>query len=159
MPSEAPAGVAIHATAVAIEGQALLIAGRSGSGKSRLAAALVAASTSRCRILLVGDDRVLLTRAGEAVHARPHPRIAGFLERRGLGLVAVPWRRSACVGGLAVLDDAPGTLPGLLVGLPVLRLAPVQEAARAEAVLAWWPYGGMEARQGGSVSRPDAIRS
>ncbi len=140
MPADgAPAGLAVHATAVAIEGRALLITGRSGAGKSRLAAALVAASTPRCRILLIGDDRVLLVGSDRGLEARPHPRIAGFLERRGFGLVAMGWCERAMIAALATLgeDTAPFTL--VRHNLPTINLVEVREAFRHEAVLAWWP--------------------
>ena len=139
----APAGVAVHATAVAIDRRALVIIGRSGSGKSRLAAALIAMSIPRRPVLLIGDDRVLLTRAAGSIVVRPHPRIAGFIERRDLGLVAVPWRTRAIVEGVALLHD--DVLPKGLEDLSRLRLTAVDEPARADAVLAWWPYRGTEA--------------
>ena len=140
MPADGtPAGLAVHATAVAIGARALLISGRSRAGKSRLAAALVAASTPRRRIVLVGDDRVILSRTALGLVARPHPRIAGFLERRGLGVVAVPWRARATVAGVAMLDDDVAPYPARLENLPALRLVGCDDAARAGAVLAWWP--------------------
>ena len=140
MPAEgAPAGLAVHATAVAIDGRALLITGRSGAGKSRLAAALVAASTPRRRILLIADDRVLLVGSACGLEARPHPRIAGFMERRGLGLVATAWCERAVVAAVAILgeDAAPCTLAWQ--NLPTIRLVGVREGFRHEALLARWP--------------------
>ncbi len=135
----APTGLAIHATAVAINGRALLISGRSGAGKSRLAIALVAASTRSRRIVLIGDDRILLVQSGHELEARPHPRVAGFIERRGLGIVSMPWRERALVAGLAILgnDAAPCTVSRQ--NLPTIELVGVSEALRAELLLAWWP--------------------
>ena len=144
MPVEgAPAGLAIHASAVAIEGRALLIVGRSGAGKSRLAAALVDASTSRRRIVLVGDDRVLLVSSERGLEARPHPRIAGFLERRGLGLLAMPWCDRATAAGVAVLG-AYAAPEGIAGNLPLIRLVDDHVAGRVEALLAWWLYSSTE---------------
>ena len=135
----APTGVAIHATAVAIEDRALLILGRSGAGKSRLACALVAASTPRRRILLVADDRVLLLDSARGLEARPHPRTAGFIERRGLGLVATPWRERAIVAAMAILGDDAAPCALERQNLPAIRLVEISEALRREAVLSWWP--------------------
>lgn len=131
-----PFGEAIHATAVAISGRALLILGASGSGKSRLAHALIAASTARRQIRLVGDDRILLSIGAKGVMARPHPRIAGFIERRGLGILASPFVPAAPVGGLVVLG--PTTSPiDLLQNFPCLRCVSPCEI-NVEAVLLWW---------------------
>ncbi len=139
-----PAG-GLHATAVAINGRALVIRGASGSGKSTLALALVAASRPGRRIVLVGDDRVLLSLRGDGrILARPHPRTAGFIERRGLGLVAMPWRERAPVAGrveIAHLAEsepmawAPEAAARLLDDLPVLRLA---RGGDFSLVLDWW---------------------
>ena len=146
MPAEgAPAGLAIHASAVAIGGRALLIAGRSGTGKSRLATALVAASTRERRIELVGDDRVLLVQGARGLAVRPHPRIAGFIERRGLGIVAVAWCGCAMVAGLAILGNDAAPVANSLQNLATISLVDVCEAAHVEAVLDWWVHLDMEA--------------
>ncbi len=155
MPAEgAPAGIAIHATAVAIDCRALLISGRSGAGKSRLAAALVAASTPHRRIVLVGDDRILLVRSARGLEARPHPRLAGFIERRGLGLVAMAWRGRAVVAGLAILGDDAAPSAIALQNLATIRLVDACEAARVEAVLDWWPYSTRKPHNGGTKPAP-----
>ena len=145
MPVEgAPAGLAIHATAVAIGGRALLIAGRSGAGKSRLAIALVAGSTRHRRIELVGDDRVLLVQGARGLEVRPHPRIAGFIERRGLGLVAVAWCGHAVVAGLAILGNDAAAPAHSLQNLATIRLVDVCKTDHVEAVLDWWTELDME---------------
>lgn len=131
-----PQGEAIHATAVAIARRGLLILGPSGSGKSRLAFALIAASTPLCLIRLVGDDRILITTGAGELVARPHPRIAGFIERRGLGIVAVPFVESAPV--VALINLGLTTLPQNL--RDVANVYDVAGAAplTCNAVLAWW---------------------
>ena len=129
----------LHATAVAIGGRALLIRGPSKAGKSRLAVALCAVSTPARPIALIGDDRVILeVRADRGVSVRPHPRIAGFIERRGLGLVAMPFRDRAPVA--AIVDLAPATTTCAAVqNLPALILVDVMSVdERAAAVLSWW---------------------
>jgi HPr kinase/phosphorylase len=136
---------AIHATAVAIERRGLLIVGPSKAGKSRLALALIEISTRRHRIRLIGDDRILLSPTAAGLVARPHPRIAGFIERRGLGIVAMPHAPSAPIVAIVDLgEDAPST--ALLAvralggaGLPALALAaPRGDAVRRDMVLRWF---------------------
>ena len=143
MHSEA-ASHAIHATAVAIGGEALLICGPSRSGKSRLAVALIARASPSRPITLIGDDRILLHREGGRLVARPHPRTAGFLERRGLGFVAMPWIALAEVGGIVDLEHPSdkvlqGAEDGRLTGLPHLEISQPRDAdLRADVVLVWW---------------------
>lgn len=122
MPPEGrPKDLAIHATAVAIGDLGLLIQGPSRSGKSGLASDLLARSTRARPIVLIGDDRILLETTPRGVIARPHPRIAGFIERRGLGLCAVPYRDSAAVALLVHLGPAAQTHP-VLANFPALTL-------------------------------------
>ena len=76
----------LHATAVALEGRALLILGPSGAGKSSLALQLMALGAG-----LVSDDRTIITlRNGHPV-AAALDAIRGRIEARGIGiLVADP---------------------------------------------------------------------
>ena len=129
---------AIHATAVAIGANALLIVGPSRSGKSTLAAALMASTSRDGRVELVGDDRVLLDiQRGGKIIARPHPRIAGFIERRGLGLVAVAHRPYAPVSGIV---DLAATTTRRLAWLdrPVLKLAQAEDSHRRIDLVRQW---------------------
>ncbi len=128
----------VHATAVAIGHRGLLLIGPSRSGKSRLALALIAATRPGRPIVLVGDDRIFLSTARHEVIARPHPRIAGFIERRGLGIVALPYR--AAVALAAIVDlGAPAARGADLPDLPTLVLAGIGDVAAArDAVLQWW---------------------
>jgi len=98
--------IAIHATAVAIGGLGLVIRGPSRAGKSTLALALIAASTPALPVTLIGDDRVILSHSGEGVHVAPHPRIAGLIEKRGAGILAMPHAETAPVGGVVDLPAA-----------------------------------------------------
>ena len=72
----------LHASTVASEGRAVLIAGPSGSGKSDLALRLLDRGFT-----LVSDDRTLVRRDGEKLVASAPPNIAGKLEIRGIGIV------------------------------------------------------------------------
>lgn len=72
----------LHASAVATEGRAVLIAGPSGSGKSDLALRLLDRGFT-----LVSDDRTLVRKDGDWLIASSPPNIAGKLEIRGIGIV------------------------------------------------------------------------
>jgi serine kinase of HPr protein (carbohydrate metabolism regulator) len=72
----------LHASAVVVDGRAVLIGGPSGSGKSDLALRLLDRGFK-----LVSDDRTLVRRDGERLIASAPPNIAGKLEIRGLGIV------------------------------------------------------------------------
>ena len=136
----------IHGVAVAIGDIGLLILGESGSGKSALAARLIA-DCPFGRVRIVADDRVIVGRAGARVLARPHPALAGRLEIRGLGIVdapsldAVVLRAAVRLGG-----EAPQRLPEepfppyrlLAVDLPCAPL-PMGEEAHTR-FLTIWPY-------------------
>ncbi len=133
----------IHASAVSIGGRGLLILGPSRSGKSRLACALIAASRPTRPIVLIGDDRILLSTGRNSLVARPHPRIAGFIERRGLGIVASPHADEAPVAGYIELDRPFASMASVRdlagSGLPNLAIARLDDARQAAIdVLDWW---------------------
>lgn len=98
--------VSIHAAAVIVGEAGILIRGVSGAGKSSLALALVEAARARGLFAsLVADDRVLLeARAGRLI-ARPHPAIAGQVERRGQGIGPIVHEPVAVLR--CVMDFAP----------------------------------------------------
>ena len=75
----------LHATAVAIDGRAVLLEGQSGTGKSDLALRLIDRGAT-----LISDDYTLLVRSGDALLARNPGAMAGRIEVRGLGIVALP---------------------------------------------------------------------
>lgn len=93
----------LHASAVAVGGNGLLILGPSGSGKSGLALRLMALGAR-----LVADDRVLLERRGSLLVARAPETLAGLIEARGIGLVRVKWQPEAPIT-LAVDLAKPGS--------------------------------------------------
>ncbi|RZM23680.1 MAG: aldolase [Sphingomonas sp.] len=75
----------LHATAVAIDGRAVVLEGLSGAGKSDLALRLIDRGAT-----LISDDYTLLVRSGEALLARNPGAMAGKIEVRGLGIVDMP---------------------------------------------------------------------
>lgn len=96
----------LHATTVAVEGRAVAIEGRSGSGKSDLALRLIDRGA-----ILIADDQTLLMRQGEALIARCPPTIAGRMEVRGLGIVAMPHLDEAPVALIVRLGDEDQRMP------------------------------------------------
>lgn len=73
-----------HASAVAIDGRALLITGPGGSGKSTLAVEMIARGA-----VLISDDQVILTRTGGDVVASAPDGAPALVEARGIGLIPV----------------------------------------------------------------------
>ena len=96
----------LHATAVAIRGHAVLLIGPPGSGKSDLALRLIDRGA-----VLIADDRVVLTRVGDDLIAAPPATIAGLIEVRGVGLIAVPHVAGVRVALVVDLAAPPERLP------------------------------------------------
>jgi len=85
----------IHATAVAIGEDGILIRGPSGSGKSSLALALI--ETGEPHATLVADDRVILAARDGTLYAAVPDTIAGLIELRGLGILRRPYVSPAAI--------------------------------------------------------------
>ena len=129
----------VHASCVAIAGAGVLLRGPSGSGKSDLALRLIDGGAR-----LVADDRVTLRRAGGRLLAAPPDALAGRIEVRGLGIVALDHQGEAPLA--LVVDLVPPErierLPEaarcslLGVDLPCLALAPFEPSAAAKVRLA-----------------------
>jgi len=99
----------VHASAVLIGRQAVLIRGPSGAGKSRLAFDLILAGRAGQvpAAILVGDDRVHLDTVAGQLWVRPAPELAGLIEVRGLGIRRCEFAGEAVVGlvvDLAAVD-------------------------------------------------------
>ncbi|OYU16332.1 MAG: RNase adaptor protein RapZ [Alphaproteobacteria bacterium PA4] len=112
----------IHATAVALDGRAVLLLGPSGAGKSDLALRLIDRGWR-----LVADDRVVLTvTAGQLVASAP-PRLAGLIEVRDVGICAEA-PVSAPVALAVDLAGQPDRLPDVAmrswhgIAIPLLAL-------------------------------------
>lgn len=122
----------LHGTCVALGPVCALIRGPSGSGKSDLALRfLTSANTGPAPRRLIADDQVRVTRAGDRLQASAPASIAGLIEVRGVGVVAMPSLESA---SLVLLADCvtPSDVPRLppkplpreaVLGLPVARIA------------------------------------
>jgi HPr kinase/phosphorylase len=100
----------IHASAVLVGAKAMLIRGPSGSGKSRLAWALLEAGRSGALPFarLVADDRALVESRNGRLLVRPAPELAGLIEIRGLGIRKIAYEPVAAVGWVVDLaaEDA-----------------------------------------------------
>ena len=129
----------IHASCVAIDGQAVLICGRSGRGKSDLALRLIDRGAA-----LVSDDYVLVRRVDGRLLATAPETIAGKIEIRGIGLVDYPAERDVPVALVIDIDLDPVRLPEpgetrtiASVSVPVVRLAALEPSApiKVEAAL------------------------
>lgn len=128
----------IHATCVAIGGRAVLLCGASGAGKSDLALRLIDRGAE-----LVSDDQVLLTRDGDTLRASPPATIAGKIEVRGLGILAMPHRTAMPVSLLVQLDDPITRMPldarsrtFAGIDVPVIALAALEASAPIKVELA-----------------------
>jgi len=130
--------ILVQASAVAIDGRALLIEGAPGAGKSSLALALIDRGAE-----LIGDDAVRLQRVQHSIVALPPPNIAGKLEIRGVGIVDLPAASAPMALILTLTLDAP-RFPDPLeqrsllgVSIPVLpfRAGDAVQALRAEWAL------------------------
>lgn len=125
----------VHASCVATGAgdgaRAVLLAGRSGSGKSDLALRLIDRGWE-----LVSDDYTLVRRVAGRLIASPPARIEGRIEIRGLGIVMLPYRAETPVALVCDLDMAVQRLPepGLArwiagVSVPVVALAALELSA------------------------------
>jgi len=131
----------VHGTCVALGRRGALLRGGSGSGKSDLALRFLAlAGDGEMRPNLVADDQVLVAASGHGqLLASPPDAIAGQMEIRGLGIVAVPYLAEAelvLVCELVSEEDVPRMpdepwdrteIAGRLV--PALKLAPFELSA------------------------------
>jgi HPr kinase/phosphorylase len=122
----------IHASAVLVGARAVLIQGPSGSGKSRLALALVQAAAAGILPFarLVGDDRVHIEAAHGRLLVSPAAALAGQIEVRGLGIRRMVHESAAVVGLIVDLGSIEGErLPAsdqqetVLAGVRLPRLA------------------------------------
>ena len=96
----------VHATTVAKDGRGVVIAGRSGSGKSDLALRLIDRG-----FVLVSDDQTMISKSGERLIATAPGTIRGKLEVRGIGILEMPNAESAAVSLWVELSNEIKLLP------------------------------------------------
>jgi serine kinase of HPr protein (carbohydrate metabolism regulator) len=135
----------LHATAVAIDGRAVLLRGASGSGKSDLALRLIDAGAC-----LVADDQSELCREGDRIIVRAPATIAGLIEVRGIGIIRLDALAEAPVA--LIVDLVPSEeierLPArhtetiLGLALPRITVTPFDASAAAKLRLALRAFTG-----------------
>lgn len=113
----------MHASCVLIAGAGVLIEGASGAGKSDLALRLIDRGAR-----LVSDDYTVIQRRDGRLIASPPATIAGKMEVRELGIVAMPHADSAPVALVVALGEPAARLPEsdaarMVLGIPVPLLA------------------------------------
>ncbi len=98
----------VHASAVLVGAHGVLIRGPSGSGKSMLAHALIERGAR-----FIADDRVCLAACHGRIVASVPASIAGLIELRGRGLMAMPYERVGVIRLVAdiVSDEALERMP------------------------------------------------
>lgn len=102
----------LHASAVALDGAAIMLRGPSGSGKSTICLALIEHYGAQ----LIADDRLYADTDTDTdtVMLRPHDGLAGLIEMRGLGVLRMahlPTARLALVVELVAADAVPRIAP------------------------------------------------
>ena len=135
----------IHASCVAISGKGVLLLGPSGAGKSDLALRLIDEGAR-----LVADDRCeLFVRAGKLCVRSPRS-IAGLLEMRGIGIIALPHAKSVPLALAVRLGTSRARLPepafyasplGPQVTLIMVKADAASATARIRAALAAYAQG------------------
>jgi serine kinase of HPr protein (carbohydrate metabolism regulator) len=127
----------LHASCVAIDGRAVLITGPSGAGKSDLALRLIDRGA-----VLVSDDQVALKAVDGQLLAAAPATIAGRMEVRGIGIVAMAHASPMPVALLIDLSAAPERMPEPAfrelcgVAVPVLALAGLEHSGPIKVELA-----------------------
>ena len=128
----------IHASTVASDGRAVLIAGPSGSGKSDLALRLLDRGFT-----LVSDDQTIVRREGDRLMASAPPTIKGKLEIRGIGIVEMDTVDDIPVAlfveltsEIMRLPDDRRERPVLGVNLPLVSVDALTASAASKVALA-----------------------
>jgi serine kinase of HPr protein (carbohydrate metabolism regulator) len=133
----------LHASCVVKDGRAVLIAGRSGSGKSDLALRLIDRGAR-----LVSDDYTVVKRVSGTLVATAPANIAGRIEVRGIGIVEMDALRDAPVCLLIDVDRAAERMPhepeALMIAgvrLPAIALNALEASAPVKVEMALTRFG------------------
>jgi serine kinase of HPr protein (carbohydrate metabolism regulator) len=125
-------GPTIHASAVLAGARAIVIRGPAGSGKSRLALALLNAAGAGLLPFarLVADDRTHVEAVNHRLLVSPAEQLRGLIEVRGLGIRRLPFEPLAVAGWVVDLSasDAdrlpqPEAETATIAGVSLARLA------------------------------------
>jgi serine kinase of HPr protein (carbohydrate metabolism regulator) len=128
----------LHASTVARDGQAVLISGPSGSGKSDLALRMLDRGFT-----LVSDDQTIVRKQGERLLASAPPNIAGKLEIRGIGIIELEAQTDLPVALIVELTSDIQRLPDdsrerpiLGVRIPLISIDAMTASAASKVALA-----------------------
>jgi HPr kinase/phosphorylase len=127
--------VLVHGTAVAINGEAILLRGPPGAGKSDLALRLIDAGAR-----LVADDQTELHRSAGKIFVSAPVEISGLIEARGVGILhldALAKARLALLADLvkpSEIERLPESRAEEVLGIsvPLIVLAPFEPSAAAK---------------------------
>jgi serine kinase of HPr protein (carbohydrate metabolism regulator) len=121
----------LHASAVSINGHAVLIEGLSGSGKSDLALRLIDRGA-----ILVSDDYTIVRRVDGKLVASAPLNITGLFEVRGVGLLPMPFESDVPVALIASIAQDIERLPEITttrivagIAIPTCLIAPLEASA------------------------------
>lgn len=121
----------MHGSCVSRDGDAVLVLGPPGSGKSDLVLRLLSRGFE-----LVADDQVTIT---DGVASGP-AELAGLLEVRGLGIVRLPYRARARLALVVELDGRADRMPKPYnhaeLNLPVVHIDAAAPSAPERVALA-----------------------
>jgi len=128
----------LHASSVAMDGRAVLIAGPSGSGKSDLALRLLDRGFT-----LVSDDRTIVRKEGGKLTATAPETIKGKLEVRGVGIVEMETVSDMPVAIIVELTSDIQRLPDdgreriiLGIGIPLINVDAMTASAPSKVAVA-----------------------
>jgi len=128
----------VHGTCIFVAGAGVLLRGPSGSGKSDLAFRLIEAGDA----VLVADDQTSVTINHGHLEARAPANLAGLIELRGVGIVALH-HQGSCPIDLVIdmvgRDDVPRlpepqTVEIMDVTVPLYRLCAFEASAPAKVM-------------------------
>lgn len=133
----------LHASCVAVGDRAILISGRSGSGKSDLALRLIDRGA-----ILVSDDYTIVRRVEGRLLARAPANIEGKIELRGVGIVPLETASDVPVALIVDLDLAVERLPERKgpqrlagVDVPVIAVNALEASAPVKVEVALKHFG------------------
>src|SRR5438094_636423 len=128
----------VHASTVALDGRAVMIAGPSGSGKSDLALRLIDRGFT-----LVSDDQTVVRRDDARLVASAPQTIRGKMEIRGVGIVDMPQVQDVPVSLVVQLTSEIQRMPDdsrertlLGVGVPVISIDAMTASAPSKVAVA-----------------------